>query len=105
MQRIVLYAVAALFFAYEQVAFLKWLRTHGSVSAGLAHIWETLRRDDMVFMMWNDMGIFTVVVLVWLWRDLRASGRSKLWFPATLVWGCVPFLVYLARNHTAPRES
>jgi hypothetical protein len=109
MQRIVLYIVAALFFVYEQVAFARWWRTHGSLPAGLSHIWATLRRDDMVFMMWNDMGIFTVIVLVWLWRDLTATGRSKLWLPATLVWGCVPLLVYLARHHTpataAPRPA
>jgi hypothetical protein len=66
--------VAALaFFAYEQWAFYQWMQQHGTVSAGLAHAWMTLRQDPMVFMAWNDMGIFTAMVLVWLWRDIRAT--------------------------------
>lgn len=100
MQRLLLIAAAVLFFAYEQVAFLRWWRTHGSLERGLAHIWETLTRDDMVFMMWNDMGLFTAVVLVWLWRDLRRTGRPFLWWPATLLWGCPPLFLYLARYHS-----
>ena len=98
MRRPLLYLAAALFFAYEQVAFYQWMQAHGTVGAGLAHAWSTLRADPMVFMAWNDMGVFTAVVLVWLARDLRASGRSMLWWPATLVFGCPPLLVYIARN-------
>ncbi len=103
MRRLLLYLAAALFLAYEQVAFYNWMQTYGNVSAGLAHAWASLRADPMLFMAWNDMGVFTVILLIWLARDLRASGRSALWWPATLVFGCPPLLVYLARNPDALR--
>lgn len=96
-----LLVVAALFFAYEQWSFYHWMQQHGSVSAGLAHAWATLRADPMVFMAWNDMGIFTAVVLTWLWRDVRRTGRSFAWWPATLLLGCPPLLVYLGTEHTS----
>jgi Terpene cyclase DEP1 len=98
MRRPLLYLTAALFFAYEQYAFYLWMQAHGTVSAGLAHAWMTLRQDPMVFMAWNDMGIFTACVLVWLARDLKQQQRSKAWWPATLIFGCPPLLIYLARR-------
>ena len=63
----------------------------------LTHAWSTLRADPMVFMAWNDMGIFTVLVLVWFARELVARKHSLLWWPATLIFGCPPLLIYLAR--------
>lgn len=98
MRRPLLFTGAALFFAYEQWAFVQWMQQHGSVAAGLAHAWHTLRQDPMVFMAWNDMGIFTAVVLTWLWRDLTRTGYSRRWWVATLLLGCPPLLVYLART-------
>jgi hypothetical protein len=91
-----LFVAAALFFAYEQVAFYTWIQANGTVSAGLAHAWMTLRQDPMVFMAWNDMGVFTACVLVWLARDIRMTKRAFAWWPATLIFGCPPLLVYLA---------
>lgn len=98
MRKYVLIAIAVLFFAYEQVSFYLWMQQHGTVSAGLAHAWTTLRQDPMVFMAWNDMGIFTALVLIWLWRDVKRTGRSFAWWPATLLLGCPPLLIYLARS-------
>lgn len=105
MRKLVLYAAAAGFFVYEQVAWSRWIAAHGSASAGLAHAWAALRSDPMLFMAWNDMGIFTVLVLIWLARDLRASGRSFWWWPATLIFGSPPLLVYLARNPGAMKPG
>ncbi len=100
MRRILLVITAVSFLVYEQLAFYQWMQQHGTVSAGLAHAWRTLRQDPMVFMAWNDMGIFTAVVLVWLARDLRTRGRSFVWWPATLLFGCPPLLIYLAKYDT-----
>jgi Terpene cyclase DEP1 len=97
MRKPLLYLTALLFFAYEQVAFYQWMKAHGTVAAGLAHAWSTLRADPMVFMAWNDMGIFTVLVLIWFARELVARKHSLLWWPATLIFGCPPLLIYLAR--------
>ena len=102
---ILLYVVAAAFFVYEQVAFAQWIKQFGTVMNGLAHAWGALQSNPMLFLAWNDMGIFTVIVLVWLWRDLRAHGRSLLWWPATLVFGSPAVLVYLARNPDALRPT
>ncbi len=105
LRRAALLIVAVAFFAYEQWSFYVWIQQHGTVSAGLAHAWMTLRQDPMVFMAWNDMGVFTALVLVWLARDLRASGRAIWWWPATLIMGCPPLLVYLAtRNAESPQD-
>lgn len=104
MRRLLLYTAAALFFAYEQWSFYTWMQQHGTVSAGLAHAWMTLRQDPMVFMAWNDMGIFTAIVLTWFWRELRQSGRSMIWWVATLLTGCPPLLVYLGM-YTHPEPS
>lgn len=98
MRRPLLYTAAALFFVYEQVAIYQWLQQNGSVSAGLAHAWASLRADPALFMAWNDMAVFTAVVLVWLWRDLNTSGLTRLYWFATLFMGCPPLLVYLARR-------
>jgi hypothetical protein len=104
-RRNVLYLAAALFLAFEQWSFYQWITTHGSVSAGMAHAWASLQADPMVFMAWNDMGVFTLIVLIWLARDLRANRRSMLWWPATLIFGCPPLLIYLARNPSALRPT
>ncbi len=98
MRTSLLYSLAALFFAFEQWSFYRWITQFGSVSAGLTHAWATLRADPMVFLAWNDMGVFTAIVLIWLWRDLTQRGKSRVWWAATLVFGCVAILVYLARR-------
>jgi hypothetical protein len=105
MRRPLLLLFAALFFAYEQWSFYTWMQMHGTATAGLAHAWMTLRQDPMVFMAWNDMGVFTAIVLVWLARDLRARGRAIWWWPATLIMGCPPLLVYLATGNDASRRG
>ena len=98
MRRPLLVVFAVLFFAYEQLAFFRWTSQFGGVGAGLSHAWATLQADPMVFMAWNDMAVFTAVVLVWLWRDLKQSGRSMIWWLATLLMGCPSLLLYLARR-------
>jgi hypothetical protein len=105
MRKPLLYTAAALFFAFEQWSFYRWIKEFGSVSAGLAHAWASLRADPMVFMAWNDMGVFTAIVLVWLLRDLKATKRSVLWWPATLIFGCVPLLIYIANREPDAARS
>jgi hypothetical protein len=98
MRRPLLYIAAALFFVYEQIAIYQWLQQNGSVAAGLQHAWRSLTADPALFMAWNDMAVFTAIVLVWLWRDLNTSGLTRLYWFATLLMGCPPLLVYLARR-------
>jgi hypothetical protein len=101
MPRPLLYAAAAVFTVFEQVSLVLWVRANGSVSAGLSHAWSALTQDAAVFMAWSDMAVFTAVVLVWLWNDLKTSGKSKWYWLATLLLGCPPLLVYLARRRPA----
>jgi len=99
MRRLLLLTTAIVFFGYEQLAFYKWMQQNGTVAAGLSHAWMTLRQDPMVFMAWNDMAVFTACVLVWLAKDLRGTNRSRVWWPATLIFGCPALLTYLALRH------
>ena len=98
MRNALLYISAALFFVYEQLAIYQLLQQHESVSAGLSHAWQSLTASPALFMAWNDMAVFTAIVLVWLWRDLNTSGLTRLYWFATLLMGCPPLLVYLARR-------
>lgn len=98
MRRPLLLAAAAVFFAYIQYSGYLWLRDHGPIGNALQHAWETIMRDPIVLMAWNDMAVFTALVLTWFWRELKSNGRSMLWWWATLLGGCPPLLVYLAFN-------
>jgi hypothetical protein len=100
MRRALLYLAAAGFAVFEQVSLVRWVSAHDSLAAGLAHAWDAVTRDAAVFMAWTDMAVFTAVVLVWLWQDLKTSGKSRLYWVATLLMGCPPLLVYLARRPT-----
>lgn len=102
MRKPLLYLAAVAFFAYSQWAIWSWLEQHGSPSVALAHAWETLMRDPFVLMAWTDMAIFTAVVLVWLWRDLTATGFTRLYWWLTLFTGCPALFVYLARRPASP---
>jgi hypothetical protein len=102
-----LYAAAALFTVFEWVCLARWLQ----VPDPAAHAWSSLTADPFVFMAWTDMAVFTALVLVWLWKDLKTSQKSKLYFVATLLTGCPALLVYLARTRpviptpSAPRSA
>ena len=74
MRKPLLYTAALAFFVYTQWSIWTWLAQHGSFGVAGAHAWDTLMRDPFVLMAWNDMAIFTAIVLVWLWRDLTATG-------------------------------
>ena len=102
MRKPLLYTAAVAFFVYTQWAIWTWLAQHGSFGAAGAHAWESLMRDPFVLMAWTDMAIFTAVVLVWLWRDLTATGFTRLYWWLTLLTGCPALLVYLARRPVAP---
>jgi hypothetical protein len=102
MRKPLLYTAALAFFAYTQWSIWTWLAQHGSFAAAGAHAWATLKADPFVFMAWNDMAIFTAIVLVWLWRDLTATGFTRLYWWLTLFTGCPALLVYLARRPVSP---
>jgi hypothetical protein len=98
MRRPLLYSAAALFALFEQVSLVRWFQANPSVGEGLAHAWQALSSDAALFMAWTDMAVFTAVVLAWLWQDLKRSQLTRLYWVATLLMGCPPLLVYLARR-------
>ncbi len=102
---VLLYSVAAAFFVYEQFALVHWMQQFGTMLNAMAHAWGALQSNPLLFLVWNDMGIFTVIVLVWLWQDIRSRGQSLLWWLATVVFGSPAVLVYLARHPDALRST
>jgi hypothetical protein len=100
MRRALLLLSAAAFFVWENVATARWLRAHDGVAAGLAHAWAALRQDDLVLLVWTDMGVFTILAFAWLAHDLgrrRAPvARRVAWIAGTFVLGSPALLVYLA---------
>lgn len=102
MGRPLLYAAAALFALFEVLSLARWFQASPSIAEGLSHAWQALSSDAALFMAWTDMAVFTAVVLVWLWQDLKRSQLTRLYWVATLLMGCPPLLVYLARRKPAP---
>ena len=98
--RIILWAAAALFFVWEHVALLLWLRAAGGLGPALDHAWAALRADWLVFLVLTDAGAFTLCALAWLWRDLGRHGASRraraLWFGGAVLFGSPSLLGYLA---------
>ena len=91
MRRTLLWGAAALFFVWEHVAVVLWLRASGGPPAALAHAWRALRADWFVVLVLTDAGVFTICALAWLWCDLRRRATPRLgrtlWFGAAVVFG------------------
>lgn len=93
MPRIVLLVTLALFGALTAVA----LRTHGYVGLFTDHLqtWGGVQ----IFV---DLVIALVLVLTWMWRDAKATGRNIWpWVLATLALGSFGPLGYLLTRRSA----
>lgn len=87
MQRTLIVVVLVLFSALSLPA----LWQHGYLG-----IWEVQFRTWAGMQVLTDLTIALVLVLTWLWKDARATGRKAWpWIVATLTLGSFAPLVYL----------
>lgn len=70
---------------------------------GLLSFYRQLLESPAAWQTLADIGIALGLVLWWMWRDARRSGRAfRLWVPVTLVLGSFGPLLYLLRRPPAP---
>lgn len=89
-----LYALGCIVFF--QYGFNQWLASNHSIQ----DVWQTLRQDWMVLITFIDASHFSLLVLVWLFLDLRRQifGRIEkvIWFALTVWLGAPIVLLYIA---------
>lgn len=97
-KKYILPAVAALLFLFFSYGFNRWLASGHS----MATVWETVTRDWLLLITFTDAGAFTILCLLYLWRDATrrqlSTGRKAAWFTGTLLFGVPVFLLYLYRQ-------
>ena len=97
MQRTLLILVLALFTALSLPA----LWQHGYVG-----IWEVQFRTWAGVQVLADLTIAMGLVLAWIWKDARATGRNPWpWIVAALTLGSFAPLVYLLTRRRAAARS
>jgi hypothetical protein len=91
---------AALFFAWEAHAAIRWVHEAGGVGHAFVHFWTTLSSDWMALIVVSDHLVIASVVLVALWLDTTRQGwllRGRLLLAIAFVaLGSPTLLVYLA---------
>jgi hypothetical protein len=96
MKKLLLLTAAILLFAFYNYGFFRWLQSHHNFS----DVWRAVRSDWFLSVTVLDMGIFSLLCLIWLWRDMHKRswpfGKRVLMLLATLVTGVVVPLLYLA---------
>lgn len=97
MQRILIVVTLVLFGALTAVA----LWQHGYWGIIVPHFQST--GAGQVF---ADLVIALVMVLVWIWRDARATGRNPWpWIFATLALGSFGPLIYLLMRKSSQKAT
>jgi|GEM_PF-3274707 len=100
--RVVAVIAALLFFMWANVAVTLWLAQHGTFQQAFDHFIMTLFTDWMLLLILTDAGVFTLMALVWLGRDMRRRGIPAAqwwaWMGVTILLGCPGLLLYLARR-------
>jgi hypothetical protein len=69
-----LQALALLFFAWEIVAVVRWVRHSDGLAGAFNHFWRTLHSDWMTLIVVSDHLFIAGTVLILLWLDATALG-------------------------------
>lgn len=97
MYRVLIVVILVLFGALTTVA----LYQHGYWGIIAPHFQSTSAAQ-----VFADLVIALVMVLVWLWRDAKATGRNPWpWVFATLALGCFGPLVYLLTRKSSQEAT
>jgi hypothetical protein len=93
-------ASAALFFAWEVYAVMRWVHDAGGIGNAFGHFWAALSSDWMALIVVSDHLVIAAAVLVALWIDTTRLGwlvRGRALLAITFVLlGSPALLVYLA---------
>ncbi len=96
----ILPAAVVLYFLFFSYGFYQWLYSGHT----LATVWETVTHDWLLLITFIDAGAFTLLCLLYLWRDATRRGLSPgpkaAWLTGTLLIGVPVFLLYLYRQGT-----
>ena len=96
MKKTALLTAAVLLFAFYNYGLYRWLQS----GHDFADVWRAAISDWFLAITLLDMSIFSLLCLVWLWRDMRKQDwpllrRLAILF-LSLITGVVVLLVYLA---------
>jgi len=96
MRKPLLLFLAIVVFAFYSYGFYQWIQSGHSFKDVL----QVATSDWILLITVVDMGVFTLLCLTWLYRDMNRrhiSGGKKFWiFFGTIIFGAVGLLVYLA---------
>ena len=96
MKKVVLLLLAVALFAFYTYGFFQWLQSGHSFK----DVWQATTSDWFVAITVFDMSLFSLLCLIWLYRDMQkrkwSGGKRTLIILATLMTGVVTLLLYLA---------
>lgn len=102
MRKPLLLAAAVLLFAFYNYALVQWLQSGHT----FGDIWRAVRSDWLLAVTVLDMSLFSLLCLVWLYRDMLRrgwpAGRRTLVMLTALLTGVVVLLAYLALVPAGP---
>ena len=96
MKKTFLFFCALATFCFINYGFIKWLYS----GHRLIDVWQALTQDWLLLISVTDAFIFTLLVFVWLFGDMKKRGFSLmkkiLVFFAVFLTGTSAFFIYLA---------
>lgn len=102
MRRILLWAGAFTFAAWELVGVLLWVSAAGSLGVARDQTWARLRSDWYLLIVVTDHLVIAGVVLLWVWGDMVRRGWSLptriAWLVVLIALGTPTLLAYLAER-------
>lgn len=96
MRKSLLLLLAIAVFALYNYGLIRWIHSGHTFD----DVWQGITNDWLLAITFFDMGLFSLLCLVWLYRDMRqrnmAAGKRFLILFTTLIAGVVVLLAYLA---------
>jgi hypothetical protein len=96
MKKSFLLAAAVALFLFYNYGLFQWIQS----GHGFKDVWRAATSDWLLAITLLDMGIFSLLCLIWLYRDMQgrrfAAGKIFLILFVTLITGVVVPLFYLA---------
>jgi len=96
MKKYILFIIAILLFIFYSYCFLQWLQSDHTFK----NVWNAATSDWFLAVTLLDLALFASLCLIWLVKDMikKKIGKGKIFLVmlSCLIYGVVPFLIYLA---------